>query len=57
MPLRQLANYKKKKKKLYEMTQTPLIVTLRNFNFKCDLGILLCKKEWNAWKAPCPKFN
>ena len=39
MPLRQLANYKKKK--LYEMTQTPLIVTLRNFNFKCDLGILL----------------
>ena len=55
MPLRQLANYKKKK--IYEITQTPLTVTLINFNFKCDLGILLWKKKWNAWKALCPKFN
>jgi hypothetical protein len=27
------------------MTQTPLTVTLRNFNFKCDLGILAKKNE------------
>jgi hypothetical protein len=41
MPLKQLVNYKKK---VYKITKTPLIVTLRKIKFKGDLKILPCKK-------------
>jgi hypothetical protein len=50
----QLINYKKN---LYEIMITTFTLISRNFNFKGDSNILMCKKSWNAWKAPLLKFN
>jgi hypothetical protein len=55
MPLKQLVNCKKKK--VYKITKTPLIVTLRKIKFRGDLKILQCKKIEVSEKPLIFEFN